>query len=79
MGGYPDSAAGLQAGGGIVQLMPRSPFQILFDHLDDCEHGCSPSGSPLCQDGRALFDAAVKAASLIGGIDADALEPTAKA
>lgn len=54
MGRHSDGAAGLQVGRGGVQLMPRSPFQIAFDHYDECAE-CNYGERRLCPDGRALF------------------------
>lgn len=58
--------------------MPKSPFQILVDHLDACADGCMP-WRPVCSDGVALMRLAVKAAATIAGIDSDVLTPEAKA
>ena len=58
--------------------MPKSPFEILVDHLDHCCDGCYP-WRPVCADGVALMRNAVKAASMIAGLDAEALTPDAKA
>jgi hypothetical protein len=54
--------------------MPRSPFQIAFDHFEDCPH-CDYGERRLCPDGRALFTAAYEACKLLAGDEV----PAAKA
>jgi hypothetical protein len=54
--------------------MTRSPFEIAFDHYDDCEH-CDYASRRLCPTGRVLFDAALEACKMIVGDEV----PTAKA
>lgn len=56
--------------------MPRSPFEILFDHLEDCDD-CDYASRRVCLTGRLLFNAALKAARMIGGLDIET--PVAKA
>lgn len=56
--------------------MPRSPFQIAFDHYDECPE-CNYADRRLCRDGKALFDAALKAATTIAGLDVE--RPAVKA
>jgi hypothetical protein len=53
--------------------MPRSPFQIAFDHFDDCPD-CDYAERRLCPAGRVLFEAAYRACQLIVSGDA----PTTK-
>lgn len=37
--------------------MPKSPFTLAFDHIDDCPQ-CDLFGRHLCPTGHALFKAA---------------------
>lgn len=46
--------------------MPRSPFEIAFDHLDSCAE-CDFVSRRMCPAGRALFNAAHEACKLIAG------------
>jgi hypothetical protein len=57
-----------------VQL--GSPFSRCFDHVDDCPT-CDYGERKLCPIGRALFDAALKTATMLASPDAP--EATAKA
>lgn len=40
--------------------MPRTPFEIAFDHYEECQR-CSYAERRLCPDGQALFEAAHEA------------------
>jgi hypothetical protein len=46
--------------------MPKSPFSIAFDHVEDCPD-CDYAVRRLCITGRLLFAAALKAAVMISG------------
>ncbi len=56
--------------------MPRSPFEIAFDHLAECPNCCLVTRK-MCLDGRLLFEAAHRAAVMLAGMDTK--EPLAKA
>jgi hypothetical protein len=49
--------------------MPASPFTLCFDHVDDCPQ-CDYGERRLCPTGRALFEAALKAATMLAGDEA---------
>jgi hypothetical protein len=46
--------------------MPRSPFEICFDHVERCDE-CDYGARRLCLDGRLLFNAALEACKMIAG------------
>jgi hypothetical protein len=56
--------------------MARSPFEIAFDHMDECQE-CDLGMQRLCPDGRALFTAAHEACKRLAGMDLTS--PRAKA
>ena len=49
--------------------MPPSPFTLCFDHVDNCTT-CDYGERKLCPTGRALFDAALKAATMLASPEA---------
>lgn len=49
--------------------MPKSPFELCFDHVDECPD-CSYVDRRLCPTGRVLFKAAHDACKLIAGDEA---------
>lgn len=48
--------------------MPKSPFELCFDHVEDCRE-CSYATRKLCPTGKALFDAAHEACKRLAGMD----------
>lgn len=48
--------------------MPKSPFELCFDHVDDCPE-CDYARRHLCPTGRVLFKAAHDACKLIASDD----------